>query len=208
MDKKEILNKDDTNVLKGFAAVCIMLAHYVLYSMEETATALGGPIAVMKWAGGLGVCIFFFCSGYGLFLSVSEKEIENVFLWKRFKRILPAYWILRFIFAVLLNEMQHGFIYFVLYVLGIKEQAWFVTEILLVYILFYISVKISRKHLIPIMTAMLAAMSLLFFFMKLEARWYNANLVFALGMIFACYKSRLIEWLEKKYWLKVLEVVC
>lgn len=204
---KEVLNKNDTSVLRGFAAIAIMFAHYVVHSMDET-DSFGGPIAVMKWAGGLGVCIFFFCSGYGLFLSIDDKKIERGFLWKRFKRILPTYWILRLIFAILLKKIGNSVLYFVLYVLGIREQAWFVTEILLVYILFYISARISRKYLIPVMTAMLTAMSLLFFFMDLEAMWYNANLLFVLGMLFACYKSKLIKWLNNNYWLKLMATVC
>lgn len=200
---KEVLNKNDTFCLKGLCAVAIMLSHYVMHGMDE-ANSFGGPIAAMKWAGGIGVCVFFFCSGYGLFLSTEDKEIEKAFLWKRFKRIFPAYWFLRLIFGLLLKRTQNGILYFILFVLGIKQPAWFVTEILLIYILFYISARISKKHIIPIMTAMLTVMSLLFFFMELEARWYNANLVFVLGMVFACHKSELLGWLNKNYFFKLI----
>ena len=82
---KESLNKNDTFCLKGLCAVAIMLSHYVMHGMDE-ADSFGGPIAAMKWAGGIGVCVFFFCSGYGLFLSTEDKEIENTFLWKTSKK--------------------------------------------------------------------------------------------------------------------------
>ncbi|MBD5496306.1 MAG: acyltransferase [Lachnospiraceae bacterium] len=202
----EILNKNDTYVLRGFAAIGIMIAHYVGYSMRE-ASDFGGLCSIWQYAGGLGVCIFFFCSGYGLLLSTKNRDINKQFLWKRGKSILPTYWVLRLISALLLNKMKDGIVYFVFYVIGIKEQAWFVTEILLVYLLFYISIKIDKKKMILVMTLMLMTMSFLFFLLDFEARWYNANLLFALGMLFACYKEVIISWLNKKYLLKVIMVV-
>ncbi len=201
----EILNKNDTYVLRGFAAVAVMIAHYVVYSMAE-AGDLRGLISVWKWAGGLGVCIFFFCSGYGLLLSTANKEINKQFLWKRLKSILPTYWLLRLMSALLLNEMKNGVWDFILYVVGIKRPAWFVTEILLVYLLFYISVKVSKKKEILVMTVMLTVMSFFFFLLGFEAMWYNANLLFALGMIFARYKESCIHWFCEKYFLKMVVV--
>ena len=201
----EILSKSDTYILRGFAAIAVMIAHYVTYCMRE-AEDFGGLISVWKWAGGLGVCIFFYSSGYGLLVSTANKEVNKQFLWKRIKSILPTYWLLRLIPALLLNEMKNGVLYFILYVVGIKRPAWFVTEILLVYLLFYISAQISKKKEILVMTVMLAAMSFVFFLLVFEAMWYNANLLFALGMIFARYKEFIINWFSKKYFLKVIVV--
>lgn len=200
----EILSKSDTYILRGFAATSVMIAHYVVYCMLEADDFGQGVIAVWKWAGGLGVCIFFFCSGYGLLLSTENREVNKQFLWRRIKSILPTYWILRLVSALFLNEVKNGVLYFILYVVGIKRPAWFVTEILLVYLLFYITSKISKRREILVMAVMLSAMSIFFFLLGFEAMWYNANLLFALGMIFARYKESMIDWFSEKYFFKVV----
>lgn len=202
-EQTEILSKSDTNILRGFAACSVMIAHYTVYCMRE-ADDFGGLMSAWKWAGGIGVCIFFFCSGYGILLSTANKEVNKQFLWKRIKGILPTYWILRLIFGIATKKMKNGVLYFILYIVGIKRPAWFVTEILLVYLLFYISVKISKRKEILVMTVMLAIMSFFFFLLGFEAMWYNANLLFALGMVFARYKDSIIDWFNEKYFLKVV----
>lgn len=196
-----MLDRIDTSVMRGIAAIGIMFAHYIIRSMDEDISFVG-PISALQWAGGLGVCVFFFCSGYGLFLSVQNKSLKKDFLWKRFSKILPCYWILRLIFALSLG-IYHGAGFF-LYVLGFVDQAWFVTEILLVYILFYISGTIFRKHFLLAMTGLLSIMSIVFCCMGLEARWYNANLVFIIGMVLALRKEKIVRWINRHFWGNLL----
>ena len=117
------------------------------------------------------------------------------------KGILPTYWIIRLISAILLLKYKEGFLFFLLYVLGIKEQAWFITEILIVYLLFFISFKISCRFQITVMSVLLLIMSCVFWRMGLEARWYNANMVFILGMVLSKYRSSVLSVLKKYYWL-------
>ena len=47
-------------------------------------------------------------------------------------------------------------------------------------------------------------MSVVFLILGFEARWYNANLVFVLGMLIAKDRESFVAFFEKKYWLKVI----
>jgi len=200
--KSGYLTKQDTLIMRGIAAIAIMIAHYVLHGMSEPFN-ITGPIVIYKWAGGIGVCIFFFCSGYGLYLSIINNGAEH-FLWKRFKGILPTFWILRLLSAFILQEYKSGFGNFTLYVVGIKKQAWFITEILIIYVLFYISYKISISKQILFMTVLLVFMSILFWKIGLDPRWYNANLTFVLGMVLAKYREHFINKTINHFWIILL----
>lgn len=198
----EILSKTDTNMLRGFAAISIMFAHYVVYGIKE-ANPFGGPVIVMQWAGGLGVCLFFFCSGYGLMQTSANHKVDFGFLKQRFIKILPTYWVLNIFFALLRGDMGNGILSVFLTILGLRSPAWFIVEILLIYILYFIVFQINPKYPVLGMTVMLIIMSAVFFALNFEARWYNANFVFIIGMLCSKYKEKIITWLYHKYCLKL-----
>lgn len=198
----DILSKNDTDMLRGFAAISIMFAHYVVYGMRE-ASPFGGPVIVMQWAGGLGVCLFFFCSGYGLMQTTAKRKIDFYFLRQRFIRILPTYWILNVFFVLLRGDMGNGFLSALLTILGLRNPAWFIVEILLIYILYFIVFQVNPKYPVIGMTVMLIIMSAVFFVLNFEARWYNANFVFVIGMLCSKYKEKIITWLYRNFFLKL-----
>ena len=73
-DKKVLLTKKDTNVLKGSATMMIMAAHlsYILITYGFLSRFLK---LVQKTGGGYGVLVFFFISGYGLKMSDYIRRI-------------------------------------------------------------------------------------------------------------------------------------
>lgn len=203
---KEVLTKDDSTALRGIAAIFVMFSHYLTF-VDGTFQSGLGPAKLFSWFGGLGVCLFFFLSGYGLWLSAEKGETTITFLIKRFATVLPTYFLLRLIFGFILGEYKEGILSFVLYVIGIRSPLWFISEILIIYVLMYIAIKINKKHQIVLMAGFLFIMSLVFLLLGFDARWYNANLVFVIGMLFAKYRSKLVEFLKRKFWLKGFAVV-
>lgn len=187
-------------MLRGIAAISIMFAHYVIYGMRET-DSFSGPIIIMQWAGGLGVGLFFFCSGYGLMSTTINHKIDFGWLKHRFINVLPTYWTLN-VFLLLLrkNECEN----IILSILGIENPAWFIVEIMIIYMLFYIAFHVGTKYRILNMAVLLFIMSVIFLVLNFEARWYNTNFIFIIGMLCSKYKEKIILYLYHNFYLKLL----
>lgn len=198
-----VLTKDDSAALRGIAAVFVMFAHFLIY-LNENGMGKIGPAKLYEWCGGLGVCVFFFASGYGLEIAYQKKKVDYKYIKSRFISIVPAFLILRLVFAVCLAVWKQGWVYFLLYLFNLKEPMWFISEIILIYILYFIAMKISRKNSIILMTLFLFGMSMSFYFLNFDARWYNANLVFVVGMLIAKYRIEFLSFMQKVYWLKLI----
>lgn len=203
---KEVLTVQDSQGLRGVAAIFIMFAHYLMNVEAESDIGLG-PAKLIEWFGGLGVCLFFFLSGYGMYCSAEAKGVKKTFLIRRFVSVLPTYFIMRIVFGFILHEYENGFTDSLSYLFGIRTPLWFIDEIIIIYILFFIAAKMSMKGLIPIVSAMLLILSVVFLICGFDPRWYNANLIFAVGMVFAKYREAWIKWLSKGYILKLMGTI-
>lgn len=197
-----VLTKDDSSAMRGISAIFIILAHYLSYVKKHGISSLG-PALLMEWCGGLGVCVFFFASGYGLWISYREKDINRSYVYNRFINVIPATITLRIIFSIILGIYKNGWQHFLLYIINLEKPLWFISEIVLIYIMFYIAMKISRKYSIALISAMITAMSLIFYMLGFNARWYNAALVFSVGLLTAKYRSAILEFFKKNYFLKL-----
>ena len=201
-----VLTKDDSAAMRGIAALFVVFAHYLYYLNEHGINRMG-PAKLMQWCGGLGVCVFFFASGYGLWMSYQNKGVDRSYLYNRFKNLIPVIIILRLIFGLTSGITRKGALYFLLYIFNLKEPLWFVSEIVLVYIIYYVAMKISKKHSIKLVSCMLVIMSIIFYLLGFEARWYNANLVFAAGLLSAKYRKNLLDFFKKQYFLKLSSLI-
>lgn len=81
MVKKRI---QEIDALRGFAAIAVVLFHFALGKNELN---YGFNI------GFTGVDLFFVISGFVIFLSVQNSKNWRSFLWNRFVRLYPAYWV-------------------------------------------------------------------------------------------------------------------
>lgn len=199
----EALSKNDTGCIRGIAAFFVLFAH-VLIELSDMGIGSLGPAVLYKWCGGLGVCVFFFVSGYGLWMSCDNKKIDANFIMKRLNNILPTYFFIRLIAIVLLKKYEMGLGYTVLYFLSIKESAWFVVEMLLIYFIFYYAIRYGKSNAIYYIFVALIVMSIVFIVLGFDARWYNANLNFGFGVLLARYRKEYIAKItntEKEFWL-------
>ncbi len=207
-----LMDRGDTDVMRGIAALLVMLSHYDTYVLNGNDLPSLGPATIFLWTGGLGVCVFFFLSGYGLWLTYAKKNLDYHFLVSRFRKTVPAFMILRFLTGLPLFSFQDGrdLLYILLYCLNVIDTSWFITVILMVYLLFYLSLKISRLGLAPersdnqasvravvYMAIFLLVLSLAFFLLGFHERWYNAVFLFIVGMLAAQYWDRLMRLFAK-----------
>ncbi|MDU5108905.1 MAG: acyltransferase family protein, partial [Clostridium sp.] len=123
-EEYEALSVYNTNLLKGIAAILIVISH------------IGNKYGIRYFTplGGIGVSVFLMLSGYGLLLSYKKKGLNN-FLARRFSGILIPYWIVVIIYSFINIDIFN--IYdFIMQILLIKTipYTWFVQYIIILYI--------------------------------------------------------------------------
>ena len=181
--------KDETQVLKGIMALLI-LAHYVY---QDTLFGSENPFVdyFFRSLGYIGVACFFYISGYGLTVSniASWGGDFNTFV---LKRILPLY-----IINVLLI-----IVYWIAYTLlldGVETKAliqsfffggtivpagWYLQELLLFYLLYWMTWKLFPKNYARIIVALIIVF-IAIAIVKLQSHWYLSSFAFAAGIIYA-----------------------
>lgn len=205
------LSKDNTTAMKGLFAVSIVLCH--LSEMPGV-----DNLYFFKGTGNLGVSMFFFLSGYGLMCSYNKNGIKG-FIKKRFSSVL-----IPFIFAEIISYCAF---YFIPGVHGLTQETytlssfitkfiqsgstliingWYVFEILLLYILFYVSFAVfskNKKAGIACITFLTAAVTLFFAVLTHYTEWIQfwaySTMSFAYGILWSEYKTVIESFLKKRY---------
>lgn len=190
---KSTLSNENSLVLRGISSIEIMLGHIGL--------ATGGVILYPnRKAGILFVGIFFALSGYGLMYSKDTKtDYFNKFIPKRVKRVLiPAYIVYALI--IIYRTFQYNAVNQLVNLVNIKffflETNWYVWEIILFYIVFYICSRKGRgsnsiEHCILFFSIIFI---LIAFLLKVDNPWYGSTLCFWVGIWY--YNHR--RWFEQK----------
>lgn len=214
----EFMNYDQTKYLQGYLAICIMLHHigqemcaswqrYKLYPGLEFFVPLGY----------LFVGVFFMCSGYGLYLSVSNKSdyLAKGFFRRRVLPLLLGYYVSAWIFfiaRIIMKQKMNPWDIFC-YLSGIKlsnPYGWFAIIMPLFYLFFYIAFKCFKKRQILVV----AILVLLYTFIGTcidhndylitGQWWWNCVQLFWVGMLLAKYKDKVVARAKKGYILKLL----
>lgn len=142
---------DEITFLRGFSILTIVMMHYLQNN------ALPGIIEKSLSIGGTGVHVFFFCSGFGLFLSHLRKPLNfRQFLRKRFLKIYLPYIIIVSVSALLpyMYEgnrlgawLSHVFLY-KMFIPKYEESFgpfWFISTLFQFYLIFLPLAKIKEK---------------------------------------------------------------
>ena len=133
------------DILKFFAVLLITNSHMeILY----------GRYSMLATGGAIGDVLFFFCSGFTLFLG-QERRLDNYYK-RRINRIYPTVFMWALLASVFFGQ-QNDMTYIVLYGGG-----WFVSCIMIYYFVLYFIRKFAFKHLKPVF----------FFFALLALVWY------------------------------------
>jgi len=78
--------------LRGIACISVLLFHYTTKYSEIFNTSLTTRLFNFKY-GGLGVDLFFIISGFVIFLTVKKNTKPVEFVYKRFSRLYPTFWV-------------------------------------------------------------------------------------------------------------------
>ena len=201
----EYFSKDSSKNYRGIFILAIILHHIA----QETSTGILFHSHFCNM-GELSVAIFFFISGYGLQKShITKKDYNKHFLAKRLPNIL-----LPFSIIVLIRLIQctcNGTIYsfkniLVNIVRGelIVPFSWYVVAITFFYIMFWMLMKVCRKHyFMMIIGASIGYIVYTILCIKVgnDIWWYLSTPAFILGMFWSTYEKYIDKELKERQWM-------
>jgi len=206
--------------MQAFAALMIIL-HHMVQTISKYGDEYCGPITIWNSFGILFTSIFFFFSGFGLYKSYkNKKNYLDGFLTGRLPRLLIPFMLTNILYLMVLSfgrvfTLRHVFTS-ILGITLINTNAWFMVEIIILYIAFYICFRKNDSEakalrLITLITIILVLISLLLGHDRTEINghwfmgewWYNVTLIFPIGMLVARYEAK-IKTFAYKYYSEVL----
>ena len=208
---KRLLNKTDTLILKGISALMVVAAHYMTWiDVEYEHTTNKVVQAVVGQFGGIGVLIFFFVSGYGIYETYGNKQVDKHYLMKRLKGVYIPYIeikIILLIFGYIFKVIENINLSSIVSIILIED--WFIRVIIIQYILFYIANKINRNYLIAISILADCVLTFIFYYENKPSGWYNALWLFTFGLVVSKYEKIFLSQEKQKFLLElVYSMIC
>lgn len=201
-NRNELLSIENSNVIKGIAICFVMLAHLV--DALERKHAIG-ILKIYTVLGGMGVLLFFFLSGYGLYKGYANKTPSKNYIVKRMKNVVIPYLIVKTIYYVIICILDHEKLTTRDFLLNYTD--WFIVVILIEYLLFYIvwlvSYKMGKKCSVAMNFLLSILLAIVFWRVGLVARWYNGLILFPIGMLIAKHEKKIISFMNSEYLLKL-----
>ena len=200
-----LLSKNDTLYLRGVSACFVLFAHFCTYLNQVTAGMNRLFYAGISQLGGIGVLIFFFASGYGIYESYADKTPNRNYLIKRGGSIYLPYLIIKL--CILGLELIAG----VRTKIGIRDlvaivtvENWFIHIILIQYIIFYVIWRYFGKKKIIIYSIIAdLVLSMVYFFWQRPDRWFNALWLFTFGMACSLRKKEIRIFFAEHVWVRI-----
>lgn len=215
----DYLSVDNTNILKGIFAVTVVIYHLGLCTNDN------GSKLLIHCSGDFAVKFFFFASGYGLltqYKKYRERGIDYAkgFLGKHIPKLVIPLLVLTvpYVLYFASGETYYGvgkinldmftdlFVHNGLYVVF---NAWFVFELVALYIVFWLCFRFIKDYKKAVQFCVLATIALMCAFYCLHIYqnynnfWYYSTFAFAVGIIYAYYKENIDAFIKKRY-----EAVC
>ena len=194
---KEFLRYEDTYCLRGIAMLMIIIGHtYNGYPTEDASFYFPSWLHFLYielW-GGMGVAIFLFLSGFGLFTTLCRREtIDKQYIYRKLKRILEPfliYWIVEIIVLAIINRQEltmHIVKEIATFSIHPNIENWFFKVIAVTYIITIALFRLRMNNSTRIF--IISALALLYLVIMKELGfgqwWYNNILCFPIGAIVA-----------------------
>ena len=205
----DYLGVKSTTGLKGFLSLGIVFHH-----LSQWVTT-GVEFSNFGYMGTYIVSVFFFISGYGLYVQNNRKEdYLDDFLSKRLSKILTPFIAISSIYLIYrsINGQVLSSLFFIdLFRKGgtVIYNGWFVDIIILMYIFFYISFRLCSNKTIAILVNTIFITFYIVLVIRLEYGfwWYNSSLPFVLGLLWAKNKNSIDEILNKYYFIVLVCII-
>ncbi|MCI8527875.1 MAG: acyltransferase [Lachnospiraceae bacterium] len=178
-DKEQVIERDETIVLKALAVLIVLISHYYRYTKHV------GVETLLVSSGYLGASIFCVLSAYGCTKSFFSKGFVKGYFTNKIKHVYIPFVIVN-ILTLSLNCESYTVLECIIYFLGIKLLNgiyWFVPFILGFYLLFwFIYSRITRyKKRIFMMLLVSVIYIFLCIWGQVEEQWYSSALCIVLG---------------------------
>lgn len=202
---EEYLSVKTCNSYRGFFALVVLLHHI------SQRTSGGALLSDFTRVGYLAVAVFFFLSGYGLQKkNLTDSSYHKGFLSKRVLSIFIPYVIMSFIYwcaYALLGDVRTPSVIFYNFIKNgdpIVWFSWYVVNILIFYIVYYVLMKIFKQN----RPGMILGGVFYYIIYALLCRklsfgqwWYQTSLLPVLGIFLASYEKHILEFAKKYYLL-------
>ena len=198
---EDYMSPQKTGALKGIFVIIVVLSHLRQYITLDS-SALNLPFQeFMVFLGQLMVVVFLFYSGYGVLLGLRKKDGYAVsIITKRVPKVLIHFDIAVLIFFALgwLTGKKYPIAKLLRSLIGIDgvgNSVWFITVILILYIVTFAVFVFVRKRVIlgTALTTLISAVIVILFmrFRAHEYWWYDTLMCYPLGMWYAIAKEKI-----------------
>ena len=202
---RTLLDYDDTYSLKGIAMLMIIIGH-AINGYPRTATGYFYPgwldcLHMELWAA-MGVSIFFFLSGYGMFLALDRRQgsIDMKYVISKVKRLfvpLLVYWVVELITLLIFNRHEltaHIFREIFTFSIHPDVENWFFKVIVPTYIIMFglFLTRMPGSFRVILLFMISAIYILILRKAAFGLWWYNTIIAFPIGALVA-YRKELFE---------------
>ena len=209
---------EQTRMIQAGACLGVIL-HHLTQEITFYGSGDRGPITVFSFMGILFTSLFFFFSGYGLITSVySRQDYLRKFLYTRLPTVLIPFWVTNAL-GVLLHRLAYGVHWDlsgtwqrILGITLINSNGWFIVEIVVLYLIFYVLFSLIRNRDIAL-SLLCVATFILMLYSSHQGHdlpgakvhwfrgewWYNSTSVFLFGIMFARFRKTITSFFRKHY---------
>lgn len=211
-------SRAQSQLLQGIFCVFVIL-HHLTQSVTTYGQIYKGPITILSSMGILFTAVFFFFSGYGLIYSYMNKpRYLGSFLSHRFPVILVPFFVSNIIYVLARIYITHiptkgSTLYKCLTgLILLNGNGWYIVEIFILYLAFFFCFRFIRKKdisliLLSLFTILLIIKSLYNGHDYTEIGghwfkgewWYNSTITFIMGMLFARFRERVVNFIKAGY---------
>ena len=212
---EDYFSPKNTNALKGIFAVAVVIYHLGMVTNGS------GSRLLIHCSGDFAVKFFFFASGYGLLSQFKSYKLrgENYakgFLGRHLPKLLVPLLVLTLPYTLFFASGESyygvGVITFDMFKelflkngLYVVFNAWFVFELLALYIIFYICFRFIGDYKKAVRFCVFGTVALMCGFYCLNTYlnynnfWYYSTIAFAIGVLYASYKDKIDGFLKNNY---------
>ncbi|SKB63780.1 Peptidoglycan/LPS O-acetylase OafA/YrhL, contains acyltransferase and SGNH-hydrolase domains [Lachnospiraceae bacterium] len=198
----ELLSIDSSLILRGIAAIIVMIHHYSLRMVNPS------KMYYFWHTGYIAVFIFFFLSGYASFTQLKRKgdTFWNKYFINRFLRLLIPFVIINTIASIFYLPSPIMYLKAMISlkrILGNESEwiiIWFLAAILFFTILFWASfrfVKEEKYALIIFLLGSVAYAAVNIFVLHHNNFWFNTTPAFFTGIMYARFKPIISDFLNR-----------
>lgn len=200
---------DDLLSFENTKALRLLFAFMILAHHTYQQTLVFGEYKwfdyLLRYFGYFGVSAFFFLSGYGLQYSVESKPNYAKALLKKTAGFFMLNAFLVLLYAVVKSVVGGGNIELKDIILSltfghtIVGAGWYLQEIIVIYLLLFLCLKISKKHSTILFASSIFLLTIILFLLKFGTYWFISTLSVLSGLAVCKYKTHVLNVLKENF---------